>query len=470
MAGNTMKEVMESTGLAKIHTAALCGAMACVAVLAALAASPDAGAQDLGVPAPAQAAPVLIIGGTVHTVTDGVIEGGGVLFQDGVISDVLTPEDLAVFDPPAGTEFLAASGKHVYPGLVAVNTAIGLVETSSVRATRDANETGDATPEVRASIALNPDSTLIPVTRAGGVLVVGVLPTGGRVPGRAAAVRLDGWTSEDLAIEQDAALVLDWPAVRVAHRWFIVDSPQDQGEQIRQSLAEIDELFDAAEAYAEMDKAERAEDLRLQAMEPYVDPSVERAQKKPIFVLADDLDEIVSAVTWAAARGYRVTLVGGRDSTMCADLLKTHGVGVALSGVHRLPRRDDSAYDETFSLPARLAELGVPFAMGSSDRDGNVRNLPHEAGLAIRHGLPEEDALRAITLTPAEMLGIGDRYGSIETGKSATLIVTDGDVFEVTTTVRAAFIDGRTVSLETKQTELRDKYMEKYRRLGLIRE
>lgn len=468
-----MKRMNEKTGRdsrARWRTpaAALSALVLCVIGAAMLGAPSGAGAQDLGVPAEAQTRPVLITGATVHTVSGETLVGGGVLFADGEITGVMSAGELALFDPPANVRVVGAAGKHLYPGLVALETRLGLIETGAVRATRDENETGDATPEVYAAVAVNPDSTLIPVARAGGVLIAGVMPTGGRVPGRASVIRTDGWTWEDMTVSAQAALMLDWPTVRPSHRWYMVDTPQDQAREIRQNLSELDDLFDSAEAWAALPENARPDDARLAAMEPHVDPALDREQKKPIFVLANDLDEISSAVTWAAARGYRVTVLGGRDAPMCADLLKEHGVGVVVTGLHRLPRRDDSAYDEHFALPGRLAELGVEVSISPSDGDGNVRNLPFEAGLAVRHGMGREDALRAITLTPAEMLGVGDRYGSVEAGKSATFVLTDGDIFEVTTRIESAFIDGRAVSMENKQTELRDKFLEKYRRLGVI--
>ena len=187
-----------------------------------------------------------------------------------------------------------------------------------------------------------------------------------------------------------------------------------------------------------------------------------------LLIDAEDYDQIVSAVSFAAERGIPAAIVGGRDAALCAGLLREHDVPVIVGGTHRFPKRADSPHDHAYTLPARLHEAGVRFCITGAERDGNVRNLAYEAAMAARFGLDEDEALRAITLSPAEILGVSDEYGSIERGKSATLIVTDGDVLEVTTNIERAYIDGRAIEMKSKQTDLRDKYLEKYRQLGII--
>ena len=430
-------------------------------------------AQDL-TPIPSSSeTPVLLMGATVFSIANEPLDRGALLIEDGEITFVGPATHFETNAPPEGTLTIDVTGKHLYPGLIAATSQVGLIETSAVRATRDENETGEFTPEARAAVAINPDSTLIPVTRLGGVLLTGVAPRGGRVPGTVSATRLAGWTWEDMTVDDRAALLLSWPRVRPVQRWYVVDTPQEQWRQIERERGEIDALFDAAIAYA----AERPDgvaprpdapdtDVRLEALRPFVaGPSNER---KPVFIVADDADQITDAVTWAVERGVKAVIVGGRDAERCVDVLTAHGVPVILNGVHRFPRRADAPYDEAFNQPARLAAAGVTFAINSSDRTGNVRNLPHEAALARRHGLGDAETLRAITLTPAEILGVDDRYGSLEVGKSATLIVTDGDVLEVTSRVEYAWIDGKRVPMTSKQTELRDRFREKYRDLGLV--
>jgi len=420
-------------------------------------------AQDLTPRPPAPTGTVVIRGATVHPVSGPPIANGAVAFT---ADRIVYVGEAARFDfarLAEGTVVIEAAGKHVYPGLFASSTVLGLTEISSVRATNDFAERGDFTPEVRANVAVNPDSTLIPVTRLGGVLMAGVFPSGGRVSGRISVLRLEGWTWEDLTIEADAGLAMSWPRMRTSHRWFDTGRPEERADAIAESLRTLNGFFDAARAYSEVAvPAER--DERLEAMRPYVSGS----DRRPLFIRADEADQITAAVTWCAERGHRCVIVGGRDAERCAEILKKFDVPIVLTGVHRFPRRADAAYDEAFGQPARLAALGLRFAIDTSDRDGNIRNLPHEAALARRHGLPHAQTLRAITLTPAEIFGVDGRYGSLEVGKSATLFVSDGDILEVTTRVERVFIDGRDIPMRSKQTELRDKYIEKYRQLGLI--
>ena len=289
---------------------------------------------------------------------------------------------------------------------------------------------------------------------------------------RASVIRLDGWTWEDMTVRPDAGLVVNWPGVRARSSMWGSD---DRGAQrrIQQSLDEMRDYWDTAAAYAAARAADAShpKDLRLEAMRPYLgDRERSSSGTHRVLVAADDYDEIVSAVSFGAKRGIPMAIVGGRDAPLCADLLIEHDVPVIIDGVYRFPKRADSAHDEAYTLAARLHDAGVRFCISGADRDGNVRNLPYEAAMAARFGLDPEQAVRAITLTPAEILGVADRYGSLEQDKSATLIVTTGDVLEIRSNVAHAFIDGRRVSLKSKQTELRDKYVEKYRQLGIIPE
>ncbi len=432
-------------------------------LLALLAIALPARGQDLLPAAPAQDRPILLHGGTIHPVSRPVIERGAVLIVDGRIANVI---DLAtaVQTPGPRTLVIDCSGKHVYPGLVGANTIMGLVEIGAVRATRDYSEVGAVTPEVRAAVAVNPDSTLIPVTRANGVLTCGVLPLGGLVPGRASVIRMDGWTWEDLAIEDDAGLLVNWPNVRPITAPWIRTSEEEQLERIDAELRRMDELFDAAAAYADARANDPTipTDLRYDAMLPVLHGA------RPLFVRANELEQIQSAVGWASRRDLETVLVGGRDAHLCTDLLRRHDVGVIVTGTHRLPGRRDAAYDEPFTLPQVLEREGVRWCLattGGSFETPHERNLPYHAATAVAHGLPVDVAIRAITLGAAELLGVGDELGSIEPGKAATLIVTDGNPLEITTTVEMAFIDGREIDLRSKQTELDRKYREKYEQI-----
>lgn len=444
-----------------LATCQILAAAACVATTASLA-----NAQDLGVKAPPQDHPVILVG-TVHTVSDGTIENGMVMFDDGVITTVGDAEMLQRMRLTEDVEVIELpEGMHIYPGLIGANTIIGLTEISSVRATLDYSEVGEFTPEARAIVSVNPDSTIIPVTRSAGIMTVGVLPQGGNITGRAAVIRMDGWTWEDLAIEQDAGLVVNWPSVRPSSAWWVTTPREEQIARAQRRLREIDEFFTSAASYLDAKAADDSvpTDIRYDAMAPAL------RSEKPVYIRANEVQQIESAVEWASGRGLKAIIVGGRDAAMCADLLKAKDVGVIVDGVHRLPGDRDDFYDEPFTLPSRLEAAGVRWCLASGEETAHERNLAHNAGTAVAYGLDPEAGIRSITLSAAELLGVADRIGSIEEGKAATLIVTDGNPMEVTTQTWIAFIDGRRISLADKQKILTEKYLEKYRQLGLLDE
>ena len=427
-----------------------------VAVLAGAAM-----AQSVQIPAPPQDQPVVIHSATVHPVSRSVIEDGYIIFDHGVISDVgagVAP------DPPGAIRF-NAGGMHVYPGLIASDSLLGLQETAAVEVTHDHTEYGDITPEVRAAVAINPDTEMIPVTRANGILTAMVLPRGGLVSGRASLIRLDGWTWEDMAIDAEAGLVLNWPRTEPIAGPKTERSTAEQEQEIEENLRRIDELFDDAQAYItakDNDPATKT-DLRFEAMREAL------TGEKPIFVRASSAGQIESAVAWAHRRGLRIVIVGGAGSGRVIPLLKEHDVAVMVTGVHRLPTARHEPYDQAFTLPAKLHEGGVRFCIASGSWSAaHERSLNHNAATAAAFGLPRGQALRSVTLDAAEILSVGDRLGSIEVGKAATLIVTNGDPLQISTETLLAFIDGRRIDLGNRQKAMYEKYREKYRQLGLI--
>jgi imidazolonepropionase-like amidohydrolase len=408
---------------------------------------------------------LLIEHGSVHPVSGPVIEDGWVLLRNGVIEDV--GKSPFGGTPPGGARRLDAKGKHVYPGLIGAVTQLGLTEIGSVRASRDFTETGDVTPEARASVAINPDSTFFPVTRANGVLAAGVFPTGGVIPGRAGVIQLEGWTSESMTVLGDAGVVLNWPQGRGGGRGRFGPAPErsedDQARDANAAVRRIEEFFEAAAAYhaAKRGDPKIPTDIRLEAMEGLFG-TPEKPASKTTFVNAQEYDQILAAVGFATRLKLKLVIVGGRDAILLADTLKARGIGVIVSGTFRQPRRNDSPYDEAYTLPARLEAAGVKWCLASGDETPHERNLPYAAGIACAHGLTREAALRSITLSAAELLGVGEKLGSLEKGKLATLIVTDGDPLEVTTKVERAFISGREIDLSSKHTKLAEKYRAKY--------
>lgn len=420
-------------------------------------------AQDLLAKAPPQDRPVLLTNAVLHTITDGIVLGGSLWFADGEIGQVLPAGSTPQL--PGGQEplVLDLGGKHVFPGLVSACTALGLIEIGLVRQTDDTDEIGDMSPEATAAVAWNPDSTAIPVARSNGVLVAGVFPSGGVMPGRASVMRLDGWTNADLTVRADAGPVIAWPAeqpARRGRRGAARDEANGERAVPKQRQA-IDDVFAAARAWLDARTADAtvALDVRHAALQDALRGEV------PVFLLADDQEQIESAVLWATSRGLRAVVVGGRDAAQCATLLRERNVPVIVNGVHRLPRRDDSPYDEPFTLPGQLATLGVRFCIGTGEDFSSDRNLPYHAATAAAFGLDAQRALRAITQDAADLLGIGDRLGSLTAGKEATLFVADGHPFELTTHVELAFVQGRQIDLRNKQTELAKKYRERYRQL-----
>jgi hypothetical protein len=426
-------------------------------------------AQSRQVPAPPQKEPVLIRGATVHPVSTAAIDNGFVIFDNGVITAVGQGDPPSSLIPPGAVK-LDAEGMHIYPGLVAASTILGLTEVGDIEQTHDYTELGRIKPEVRAATAINPDSDLIPVARSNGILTALVFPRGGLVPGRCSSVRLDGWTWEAMAappFDADAGLVINWPRTEPITAPWMDRSEEQQRKEIKDDLDAVEKVFDQAVAYIKARDADStvAPDLRYEAMRP----ALQGEPRKPVFVSASSVGQIESAVAWAQRRNLKIVIVGGDQADKAAPLLTKHNIPVIIGGIHRLPSRRHDHYDRPFTLPARLHELGVRFCIASGADAAHERNLNHMAGAAAAFGLPKDQAIKAVTLWAAQIIGIGDKYGSIETGKSATLILTTGDPLEITTDTLVAYIDGRRIDLGNRQKSLYDKYQEKYRQLGIQR-
>jgi imidazolonepropionase-like amidohydrolase len=419
-------------------------------------------AQSRQIPAPSQHAPVLIEHATIHTVAGATIQRGHILFSGGRITQ-LGEGELPGFagQPP---DRIDATGLHVYPGLISAVSALGLVETASTPVTIDTTELGRVTPEVRAAVAVNPDTELIPVARANGILTACLFPRGGAISGRASTIRLDGWTWEDMAIDGEAGLVVNWPRTEIIDPEWIEKSETEQRKEMAEDQEALKRVFEDAAAYLKAKDNDPATptDLRYEAMRDAL------AGAKPVFITAASQGQIESAVAWAVRLGLRPIIVGGQQADRCAALLRKHDVPVIVNGIHQLPPRRHSDYDAAYTLPARLHAAGITFALASGEEPAHERNLNHHAATACAYGLPQDEALRAVTLTPARLLGLGATHGSLEVGKSATLILTTGDPLEITTDVLAAYIDGRQIDLGNRQKFLNDKYREKYRQLKLL--
>lgn len=405
-----------------------------------------------------QAESLALTGATVHTVSGPVLENATIVIEDGRIAAVGT--DLT---PVPNTRVVSLAGRHVYPGLVSANTVLGLTEVASVAGTNDFSETGTTNPNIRAEIGINPESDLLPVARVNGITTALVVPRGGAISGTSALVHLDGWTFEDMTVRAPVGLHVQWPGQTPVRGWYEVRSDEEQKKARDQAIAAIRQAFADARAYWTARAAEgkagiprHDRDVKWDAMGRALRGEI------PVFFHAAALNQIRAALRFADEQKLaNVVLVGGGDAWRVADELKARNIAVIAGPTLALPRRGYEPYDEAFTGPARLWKAGVRFCIGDGGSPFgamNARNLAYHAAMAAAFGLPRDEALKSVTLYPAQILGVADQVGSIEPGKLADLIVTDGDPLEITTRVEQVWSAGRLVSMETRQTRLFEKY------------
>lgn len=415
-------------------------------------------ASDL-IPAPPQTKPIALKGATIHPVSAPEIAAGTIVFDKGKITALGTNPAI-----PEGAEVIDVTGKHVYPGLISANSVLGLTEVSAARATVDIEEAGAINPNVRSDSSINPDSELLPVARSNGVLIAHAVPEGGVISGQSAVIRLDGWTPEAMTVRSPAAMHLRWPNLTINRDPRAPKSVKDQQKDIAKAHKLIRDTFQIARSYWQARKSGVPgfkSDLRWEALIPVFDGRLS------LFVHTDTVAQIEAALAWSKEAQLKIVLVGGHDAWRMAPQLKETDTPIIITLATALPLRRDDGYDAVFGNAAKLHEAGVRFCIATAGRGSEAaheRNLPYEASMASAFGLSKEEALKAITLYPAQLLGVGDLLGSLETGKAATLIVTNGDPLDLPTQIEAAYIDGRKIDLTNRQTRLRDKYKEKYRR------
>jgi imidazolonepropionase-like amidohydrolase len=402
---------------------------------------------------------MLFTGATVHTISGETFAPGRILVENGRITAVGREV------PPGADRIIDLKGLHVYPGLIAPTTSLGLLEIAAIRATRDTTEVGDYTPDVRAWLAVNSDSELIPVARANGITHALPIPLGGVVTGLSGLVQLSGWTYEEMTVQSPVALHLFWPSmtlnttpreqVRDKSNW---KSLSDQNRERETKVREIDEFFQQARAYAKAREGENSTTPVIpawEAMLPWVRGEI------PIMVHANEYRQIKAAVQWAASREYNIIIAGGRDAWKAAELLATNRVPVIYEQLFMFSGADWTSYDAQFAAPAVLHKAGVKVSFSEGfDRFGasTARNIPYAAAHAVAFGLPKDEALKGITLYPAEILGVADRLGSIEAGKEATFFAADGEILDIRSNVKRLWIAGREVSLESRHTRLYEKF------------
>lgn len=393
---------------------------------------------------------------TVHIGNGEVIENGMVGVRDGKIDMVL----------PAQTKIglnyqvtIDGQGKHLYPSLIAPNTRLGLEEIEAVRASLDFREVGNFNPNIRSIIAYNTDSEVVPTIRSNGILLAQIVPEGGRISGQSSIAYTEAYNWEDAAFALDNCVHLHWPN-RVRYTgWWAEQGDTEMDKQYNNNLEAIRVYFDAAKAYAQKKSVEQ-KNLKFETMKALF------SKEKKLVVHVDNAKSMMDAVNILQPYGVEVVLQGANEAWKIADFLKEKNVAVILNNVHHLPKIEDDDVDQPFKTPVLLQQKGIKFAL-AMEGSWNVRNLPFQAGQAVAFGLDKEAALRSITLSTAEILGVATRVGSIEKGKDATFIVSQGDILDMrTSVVFDAFILGRRVDLGDKQKDLYDKYMEKYQLKG----
>ncbi len=401
------------------------------------------------VPGAPQTAPILLKGGTLFTISDGIKAGHDLLMIDGRIAQI--GENIS---PPENAEIIDITGQHVYPGLIAAGTRIGLNEIGAVRATNDEAEVGRINPDVQSHMAYNPDSEIIPTVRSNGIAYAQIVPAGSMVRGRSCLLNLDAWTKEDAAEKLVVGLHISWPTVSVSTAWYEKRTPEEQKKQMAENRRQLKSIFDDARAYSIAKAANPNIDIdsRWEAMLPILSGDL------PVFIHAGDCRQIEQAAQFCLEQGLRMVLSGGREAWKVTDLLTQHDIPVIYSQSHDVPMRSDDDYDQAYKIPALLDEAGVKFCFGGKG-SWPVRNMPFDAGQAVAFGLDNNVALRSMTLTTAEIMGVEKEIGSLEVGKKASVIVSDGDIMDhLTHNVTHMFIEGRSVDLDNKHKELFRKY------------
>ncbi len=407
-------------------------------------------------PAENQNEAILIKGATAHLGDGRVIEDSAIGFDNGKITFV---GSAATVNTGSFSKVIDASGKHVYPGFIATNASLGLAEIDAVKATRDFDEVGAFNPHIRSLIAYNAESKVVESMRPNGVLMAQITPRGGTISGTSSIVQLDAWNWEDAAIKVDDGIHLNWPSLFQRGRWWLgEDSGLKPSKNYMKQVGEIASIFTNSKTYIKGGQETR--NLQFEAMQGLFSGT----QKLYIHVSREKA--IIDAVNWAKKEGVKhVVLVHADDAAKTADLLKKHSISVLIARPHRLPDSQDHDVLGPFKLAKQLTDKGLLVAIemeGSMERM-NTRNLPFYAGTFAAHGLDKEKAVQLITLNAAKILGIDDIVGSLETGKDATLFISKGDALDMRTNIiEHAFIQGRHISLETHQTKLHKRYMEKY--------
>ncbi|SHI89338.1 amidohydrolase family protein [Flavobacterium terrae] len=409
------------------------------------------------IPASKQAKPTLILNATAHLGNGEVIENSVIGFKEGKLTIVADATTIRL-DMSAYENVIDAKGKHVYPGFIAPNSTIGLVEIDAVKASDDEREIGGMTPNVRSLIAYNSESRIIETARLNGVLLAQITPRGGRITGTSSIVHFDAWTWEDAIIKENDGIHLNFPTTFKRSGWWAEPGTIESNKDYTKQVDEINSFFGKSRVY--LAEPSSVKNLIYESMKGLFDGS------QILYINANEEKQLIDAIRIGKENGVkRMVVIGGYQAVKVVDLLKANQIGVLIGRVHELPRLDQDDIDQPFKLAKSLTDLGILVGLeNSGDMERmNVRNLPFQAGTTVAYGLTKEDALKTITLNTAKILGIDKQVGSLEVGKDATLFISFGDALDMRTNqISKAFIQGRDIVLESHQTELYKKYKEKY--------
>lgn len=417
--------------------------------------------QEVVYPAPDFKGKTFITNGTIHVGNGTVIDNGNIVVTNGKITAV----GASAVTPGSNDRVIDAKGKHVYPGLILANTDIGLKEIANgVRASNDFSELGDFNSNIRSIVAYNTDSRVPAVLRSNGILLANVAPQGGVVSGSSSVVQLDAWNWEDAAYQTDIGMHINLPSFisRGGGRrfggfpGFSGAGGEGGGTSATEKVEEIKTFFREAKAYLQ-EPIHTKINLKFEAMRPLLE------KKQKLFVHGDQIKQMLVAIDFVKEFGFDVVIVGGSESFQMAELLKANNISVILDQCMNLPALEDDDIDQPFKTPAALQKAGVLYCINDDDANTRYRNLSYNAGIASTFGLTKEEALSAITLNAAKILGVEKRTGSLEVGKDANIVVSDGDLLDPkSSTVSHILIQGRMTSLDNKQRQLYERYKHKY--------
>jgi imidazolonepropionase-like amidohydrolase len=419
--------------------------------------------QETVMPTPPQKGTMFIKNATIHVGNGTVINNGVIQIKDGKIEKV--GSDINV---PADAKAIDAKGKHVYPGIILPISNLGLVEISAVRASSDVREIGDMNPNVRSIVAYNTDSKVINTLRSQGVLMANIVPQGSFLAGSSSVVQLDAWNYQDAAVKMDAGMHLYMPSLMPRPDFGRFGGggggrfgPQQGNttDPVKEGLNKIEELksfFTQAKAYF-AEGAHKETNLKFEAVKGLFDKS------QKFYVHGNTVRQMLVALDFVKQFNFDVVIVGGSDSWQIADLLKQHNVSVVLSQMHSLPTAEDDDVDQPYKSAAALQKAGVTFSISDDDAQTRGKNILFNAGTAATYGLTKEEALSAITLNAAKIMGVADKAGSIEVGKDANIVISEGDLLDMRTSkVTDALIQGREIDLTDKHKLLNDRFNKKY--------